>query len=35
MPIIGKACHELRIRDENTTWRIVHHVDVDAAFSLG
>jgi phage-related protein len=35
MPIIGKACHELRIRDENTTWRIVYHVDVDAALSSG
>ena len=34
MPIIGKACHELRIRDENTTWRIVYHVDVDAIVIL-
>ena len=34
MPIIGKACHELRIRDENTTWRIVYHVDVKAIVIL-
>lgn len=34
MPIIGKACHELRIRDENATWRIVYHVDVDAIVIL-
>lgn len=30
MPDIGKACHELRIRDENRTWRIMYHVDTDA-----
>lgn len=23
MPSIGKNCHELRINDENTTWRII------------
>ena len=27
MPIIGKACHELRIPDANRTWRIVYHID--------
>ena len=30
MPSIGKACHELRIQDENRTWRIVYHIDKDA-----
>ena len=30
MPGIGKACHELRIQDENKTWRIVYHIDKDA-----
>jgi phage-related protein len=30
MPGIGKACHELRIQDENKTWRIVYHIDNDA-----
>lgn len=23
MPIIGNACHELRVRDADTTWRIL------------
>jgi phage-related protein len=27
MPTIGKSCHELRIPDENRTWRIVYFVD--------
>jgi phage-related protein len=30
MPAIGVRCHELRIRDENRTWRIVYRVDADA-----
>ncbi len=30
MPGIGKACHELRIQDEDKTWRIVYHIDSDA-----
>ncbi|MCA9031452.1 MAG: type II toxin-antitoxin system RelE/ParE family toxin [Planctomycetaceae bacterium] len=30
MPSIGKRCHELRIPDENVTWRIVYRVDADA-----
>ena len=30
MPTIGKACHELRIRDANRTWRIVYLVDATA-----
>ena len=30
MPGIGQACHELRIHDENRTWRIVYHVDTQA-----
>lgn len=34
MPAIGKACHELRIRDENKTWRIVYHVDAEAIVIL-
>src|SRR5947209_5365294 len=25
MPSIGSQCHELRINDENQTWRIVYH----------
>jgi phage-related protein len=30
MPSIGARCHELRIVDENTTWRVVYRVDSDA-----
>src|SRR5690606_38000678 len=30
MPSIGKRCHELRINDETSTWRIVYRVDDDA-----
>jgi phage-related protein len=30
MPAIGARCHELRIRDENRTWRIIYRVDSDA-----
>ena len=34
MPSIGAACHELRVRDENRTWRIVYHVDTEAIVIL-
>lgn len=30
MPSIGRRCHELRIVDENTTWRLVYRADSDA-----
>jgi phage-related protein len=30
MPAIGRRCHELRIPDENVTWRIVYRTDSDA-----
>jgi len=30
MPDIGKKCHELRIVDKDTTWRIVYRTDQDA-----
>lgn len=30
MPAIGARCHELRIRDEDVTWRIIHRIDGDA-----
>jgi phage-related protein len=29
MPSIGRRCHELRIQDEDVTWRIVYRIDVD------
>lgn len=34
MPGIGKACHELRIRDTNRIWRIVYRVDPEAIVIL-
>lgn len=34
MPVIGKRCHELRIQDEDTTWRIIYSVDSDAVIIL-
>ena len=30
MPSIGSRCHELRINDENKTWRIIYRIDEDA-----
>lgn len=30
MPAIGPRCHELRIVDRQTTWRIFYRVDADA-----
>jgi len=30
MPSLGRRCHELRIPDNNVTWRIVFRLDTDA-----
>lgn len=30
MPSIGRACHELRIRDGQHDWRVVFRIDDDA-----
>jgi len=30
MPSIGRRCHELRIPDEEVSWRIVYRTDSDA-----
>jgi phage-related protein len=30
MPSVGAHCHELRIPDEQKTWRIVYRIDPDA-----
>jgi phage-related protein len=30
MPVIGARCHELRIVDENQTWRVMYRIDADA-----
>jgi phage-related protein len=34
MPGVGNGCHELRIVDEASTWRIVHHIAADAIVIL-
>jgi phage-related protein len=30
MPVVGSRCHELRIQDQNMTWRIMYRIDSDA-----
>ena len=35
MPSIGSRCHELRIDDQDKTWRIVYRIDNDAIVILG
>ena len=27
MPVVGARCHELRVVDENKTWRILYRTD--------
>jgi phage-related protein len=34
MPNIGKRCHELRINDNNQTWRIIYRIDDDSIIIL-
>lgn len=34
MPTIGARCHELRITDDDVTWRIVYRLDADAVIVL-
>jgi len=34
MPSIGRGCHELRIVDQGTTWRIMYFVHSDAVVLL-
>jgi phage-related protein len=34
MPSIGRRCHELRIDDQNRTWRIVYRLDPFAVLIL-
>lgn len=34
MPSIGVRCHELRVNDQNSTWRLVYRVDEDAIVIL-
>ena len=35
MPLIGSRCHELRIDDQNKTWRVMYRIDDDAIVILG
>ncbi len=30
VPSIGRRCHELRITDENSIWRIIYRIDTEA-----
>ena len=30
LPSIGARCHELRVPDRNSTWRIIYRIDSDA-----
>jgi len=34
MPSIGMRCHELRVDDQNKTWRIVYRIESDAIVIL-
>ncbi len=34
MPTIGRRCHELRINDEDSTWRVIYRLDEDAVVIL-
>jgi len=34
MPFIGPRCHELRITDEKSEWRIIYRIDKDALIIL-
>lgn len=30
LPAVGPRCHELRVRDERSDWRIIYRIDPDA-----
>lgn len=34
MPIIGRHCHELRVQDQNTIWRLIYRIDREAIVIL-
>jgi phage-related protein len=34
LPSIGPACHELRVRDADSNWRIVYYMDAEAIVVL-
>jgi len=35
MPSIGARCHELRVRDRDSNWRILYRIDLDAIVIAG
>ena len=35
LPIIGARCHELRVVDRESTWRVVYRIDADEILILG
>jgi phage-related protein len=34
MPSIGPGCHELRISDKDSTWRVIYRIDPEAILVL-
>jgi phage-related protein len=34
MPVVGRRCHERRVRDAEADWRIVYRADTDAVVIL-
>lgn len=34
LPTIGARCHELRILDDDVTWRLIYRLDADAVVVL-
>ena len=35
LPTLGPRCHELRVRDAGTDWRVIYRIDRDAILILG
>jgi phage-related protein len=35
LPVVGRRCHELRLVDGHTTWRVVYRTDDDAVVIAG
>jgi len=35
MPSVGRRCYEMRVHDENRTWRIMYRLDADAIVIAG
>lgn len=35
MPVIGPGCHELRLQERNSIWRVFYRVDPDAIVIAG